>query len=86
MEKNWHDKVILIDSCRNCGRVLKEEWKFCPYCRTQVETCNCPFCREEIKFQWEFCPHCKKVVKNANLNKQTFNEGNEWLRKLLKNE
>lgn len=84
MGNNRNDKIIFIDSCQHCGRVLKEEWKFCPYCKAQVETSDCPFCREEIKVQWEFCPYCINRVKN--LTGEAFEDSNAWLRTILKKE
>jgi len=84
LDKNKSERVILIDSCKSCGRVLKEEWRFCPYCNNQVEIITCPFCRKEIKVQWEYCPYCKTKVKGAYLVKKAFDDGNEWLRDILK--
>ena len=73
--------VVVVTTCKSCGRSLKDEWRFCPYCKTPVETASCPFCREEIKPLWEFCPFCKNRVKGISLAVQ---DGNEWLKTILK--
>lgn len=80
-EKN---KVIELDYCEKCGRGLKDEWKFCPFCKTSVKTVPCPICREEIKSSWQYCPFCKGNAKNQ-INK-TFNDANDWLRFVLGSE
>ena len=84
MQNSKSDKVIYLNSCNYCGKTIKEEWKFCPFCKTQVETFKCAFCSREIKAGWNYCPYCKGEVKPEQKISQRVDKCNEWLRDLFK--
>jgi predicted amidophosphoribosyltransferase len=77
-------KVVYINNCNHCGKALRDEWKFCPYCKIQVETFGCSYCGQEIRSIWNYCPNCKNEVKTELKNKQRVDQCNEWLRDILK--
>ncbi|MCX7922250.1 MAG: zinc ribbon domain-containing protein [Clostridia bacterium] len=77
-------KLILIDKCGNCGRPLKSEWDFCPFCKKRIETLKCIVCNSNIKKHWNFCPHCTSKIGTENDQRQRFDKSNEWLRYVLK--
>ena len=83
MKKPKTANVVFLDYCDSCGQVLQEEWDFCPYCRSKVETCDCIFCREKIKVNWNFCPHCQHKATGPNPAGQSFDDGNKWLKTIL---
>jgi len=83
MAMRKRDSGVISVSCRYCGQVLQEEWKYCPYCKRKVEIFNCPYCREEVKVQWDYCPYCKNKVKDRPQVDLSFDKGNEWLRFIL---
>ncbi|MDF2522689.1 MAG: hypothetical protein K0R31_330 [Clostridiales bacterium] len=85
VENRKADKLVNIDFCNLCGKALKNEWKFCPYCRTPIETCECIFCGQKIRVNWNYCPLCKHEVKVERKNRHRFDKCNEWLRDILKN-
>lgn len=84
MEKEIPKKVVYINACNVCGRSLKDEWKFCPFCKAGIETSKCLFCGTEIKSNWNYCPHCKNEVKTQRKDKQRVDNCNEWLRETLR--
>ena len=77
-------KVIYINNCNHCGKPLKDGWKFCPYCRTPVETFECAFCGQEVSPGWNYCPNCKSEVRTELKNRLRLDKCNEWLRDVLK--
>lgn len=83
MEDIKHEKVQLLESCQSCGKALKETWKFCPFCETEIVKYNCPFCGKEVKHLWEFCPYCKGKFKNFKQIGLSFGETNDWLKIVL---
>jgi RNA polymerase subunit RPABC4/transcription elongation factor Spt4 len=84
LENNINDKIIHINSCSSCGKVLKDEWGFCPFCKTPVEVFNCHFCKREIRTSWSFCPYCINEVRETDKQAHKVDMGNEWLRSILK--
>lgn len=86
MESNTEYNVIFIYKCKQCGKTLKGDWNFCPYCKTSVEVLNCYFCSREVRSIWSYCPYCKKELKTDLKNRQSIDKCNEWLRDILKND
>lgn len=84
MENSKSNKVIFINICTHCGKTLKDEWKFCPFCKDPVETFICNYCGQEIRSHWNYCPNCKNEVKTELKNKLRVDKCNEWLRDILK--
>ncbi|WP_083525077.1 zinc ribbon domain-containing protein [Thermotalea metallivorans] len=77
-------KVIHMAPCKRCGKALQDEWRFCPYCKTKVETFFCICCMKEIKSHWRFCPYCRTKLKKGLKHRLIFDDGNQWLRELLR--
>jgi hypothetical protein len=54
--------------CPNCGKIIKADWKICPYCRIQIreKELTCPHCGRPIKETIDYsnpkCPYCKKDI------------------------
>ena len=64
-------------TCKNCGKQINGDFKFCPNCGTKVEeetskenTSNifCSSCGKSIKSDFNVCPFCGEKLKNQNLN------------------
>lgn len=86
MENIRKGKVIPINHCNSCGKTLKLEWKFCPYCKNEakIETLKCFSCGQDLKTNWNYCPNCKSEIK-AELNDRLRTDScNEWLKDILK--
>ena len=80
---NHQNKLISTDNCFNCGRVLRDDWFFCPYCHTSLEIEQCTFCKKEIKKHWEYCPHCKNKIKSGYPVTKAYDDANRWLNDVL---
>ena len=83
VENNSELKIIHIASCKGCGRPMKDEWRFCPHCKTKVEMQACNCCSKEIKTNWRFCPFCKTEIRKGRKHRLVFEHGNKWLKELL---
>ena len=44
-------------ACHKCGRPVQVEWRFCPYCETELRR-PCPVCGQLLDSDWKRCPHC----------------------------
>ena len=55
--------------CSNCGRELKEDALFCPYCGKSVNSIFfCSNCGGKLEKSEKFCPHCgAKTVMNQGI-------------------
>jgi predicted amidophosphoribosyltransferase len=84
MEEAIHSKVIYLATCNYCGKTLKDEWEYCPFCKGKIETITCGYCGQEIKYHWNYCPNCKNEVKTELKNKLRVDKCNEWLKDILK--
>ena len=78
-----NNNIVHVNSCNTCGKVVKEEWGFCPFCKTPVEVFNCHFCGREIRTSWSFCPYCTKEAREVDKKAHKIDQGNEWLRSIL---
>lgn len=46
-------------NCPNCKQNLQNDFKFCPYCGSEVNrNLFCPSCRNKVEPKWVSCPHC----------------------------
>lgn len=70
-----------VTCCTECQKILREDWRFCPYCKTPVTHLSCPICREPVKSDWQYCPFCKNRIKPVGLGCE---HSNEWLNTILK--
>jgi len=48
--------------CPNCGKTVKNDYKFCPYCGASLKK-TCLKCGTEIKEDWTYCPECSTKLK-----------------------
>lgn len=78
-------KVVSTKTCRSCGKILREEWNFCPFCETSVEIIKCHSCGKDIKSHWSFCPYCTKEIRGTDSYDRQIDMGNEWLINILNN-
>ncbi len=88
MEYIKSGKVIPINNCSTCGKPLKMEWRYCPYCKneTKSEKSNCLNCGQELRTNWNYCPNCKIEVKTELKNRHRADSCNQWLRDILKSD
>lgn len=80
------DENILKTRCYTCGSIMEKDWKFCTNCKTEKHMAKCQFCYKEIEREWNYCPFCKGSLQKPKTNKEHFQEGNEWLKQVLKKE
>ncbi len=52
-------------TCHHCGRPVKPEWQFCPYCEAELKH-PCPQCGYLLEPEWKRCPQCGARVGEAN--------------------
>ncbi|WP_159071950.1 MULTISPECIES: zinc ribbon domain-containing protein [unclassified Carboxydocella] len=72
-----------IDTCEKCGKPVREEWNYCPFCKHQPVLTRCPHCLKKVKLRWQYCPFCRANIK-GNRTTATINaEANAWLRAIL---
>lgn len=46
-----------MNSCPNCGKEVREDFSFCPYCETPLKP-FCPSCKRELQADYARCPYC----------------------------
>jgi RNA polymerase subunit RPABC4/transcription elongation factor Spt4 len=65
-EEEWVEK---LHNCFSCHREVGEDFKYCPYCSTQLKT-DCTGCHKEIQTNWNTCPYCweDQKVENTQTN------------------
>jgi len=44
-------------TCSSCGRPVKPDWQYCPYCETELKH-PCPRCGYLLVPEWKRCPQC----------------------------
>lgn len=47
-----------ISRCPTCGKMVKEEFVLCPYCRKKLKKI-CIQCEKPLNLDWKVCPYCK---------------------------
>lgn len=52
--------------CHQCGKVMHEEFKVCPFCGTPRQL-KCPVCQGAIESTYNVCPHCGHRLKDTKL-------------------
>ncbi|MFH1283302.1 MAG: zinc ribbon domain-containing protein [bacterium] len=55
-------QTVSLTKCFNCAKDIKPNFKFCPYCRTQIKLI-CSKCKEEIEESWLSCAFCNTDFK-----------------------
>lgn len=44
-------------ACPNCGKEVREDFTYCPFCETPLKS-SCPSCKREIEPGYRVCPYC----------------------------
>src|SRR5712692_583835 len=44
-------------SCPNCGKEVREDFTYCPFCEAPLKS-SCPSCKREIQPGYRVCPYC----------------------------
>ena len=44
-------------TCPSCGRPVKPDWQYCPYCEAELKH-PCPQCGYLLEPEWKRCPKC----------------------------
>ena len=61
-------------TCHNCGRPVKSDWQYCPYCEAELKR-PCPQCGYLLEPDWKRCPKCgafaDKIVASPVIAPQT---------------
>lgn len=55
-----------FDTCPGCGHQTKPNWKYCPFCTTELGG-ECEKCGEFLKPDWIVCPQCG-ATRSSSLN------------------
>ncbi len=67
-ESSLTREAILADlsvdiSCPDCGRLISDEWAFCPFCQTELrKKCRNSQCDSFMDFSWSACASCGTPV------------------------
>jgi len=56
-------KEVSPDTCFSCSKPIKQSFKFCPHCRTQLKNL-CMECKSEVEVEWIACPQCNCKLKD----------------------
>ena len=72
-----------ITICIFCGDTLKDDWKYCPHCKSSQDKVKYSQCKKEISVHWKYCPHCK--IKLNKIEADIFNDANNWIKNILGN-
>ncbi len=46
-----------MTTCPNCGKEVREDFSFCPFCETPLKP-FCPSCKRELEQGYVRCPYC----------------------------
>jgi len=60
-------------TCHNCGRPVKPDWQYCPYCEAELKH-PCPQCGYLLEPEWKRCPQCGAPAGDFGLNQHTHDE------------
>jgi len=47
--------------CRDCGKIMKERFNFCPFCASMIHP-RCSTCDRSLESGWKACPDCGSKV------------------------
>ncbi len=51
-------------NCPNCQQNLQNDFRFCPYCGSEVNRgLFCPSCGNKVEQNWVSCPQCGSALK-----------------------
>lgn len=57
--KEWHPSSNEDNRCLNCGKEIRKDFKFCPFCEFDLEH-SCKYCHKKLEPNWRICPYCGK--------------------------
>ena len=60
-------------SCHNCGRPVKPDWQYCPYCEVELKH-PCPQCGYLLEPGWKRCPQCGAPVSDSDQRQHQHDE------------
>ncbi|OGL47604.1 MAG: hypothetical protein A2161_15440 [Candidatus Schekmanbacteria bacterium RBG_13_48_7] len=58
--KEW---AITIEKCPKCGKLIKDDFLICPYCRMPLKS-KCNHCGRTVEKNWAACPFCANKIEN----------------------
>ena len=67
-----------MDNCPNCGKELREDFAYCPFCATPLKP-FCPSCKRELRAGYVACPYCGFRLDSGTLAKQLYRRGGKSL-------
>jgi hypothetical protein len=56
---------VAAATCHECGQVVNESQKFCPYCRIHLKT-ECLNCGQALDRNWQYCSACGAKPKHEH--------------------
>jgi len=65
-------------SCPSCGKEVREDFDYCPYCAAQLRA-FCPSCKRELKPGYVACPHCGFRLEAETPARQLYRKGGKSL-------
>jgi RNA polymerase subunit RPABC4/transcription elongation factor Spt4 len=63
-----------LATCPNCGREVKDDYTFCPFCNAPLKK-SCPSCKREIEPDFVVCPYCGFNLSSETPARQPFTKG-----------
>jgi hypothetical protein len=51
------DSNRILTTCPNCGKEVREDFSYCPFCETPLKP-FCPSCKRELRAGYVRCPYC----------------------------
>ena len=61
-----------MPTCQRCGKEIREDDRFCPYCGTLQENVrNCPVCGHQLRDDENYCAYCGTKVTSSQQQMST---------------
>ncbi|EKE27663.1 MAG: hypothetical protein ACD_3C00178G0004 [uncultured bacterium (gcode 4)] len=57
LEEEVDENEWMEFQCPKCSKVVKDNFKFCPYCEFKLYK-ECSKCGKELRSDWKICPYC----------------------------
>jgi double zinc ribbon protein len=62
-----------LTACPNCGKDVREDFAFCPFCEYPLKP-FCPSCRREVQADYVRCPYCGFKLKGSTSAQVAFGQ------------
>ena len=72
MRIEGQDRILTI--CPKCGKEVREDFNFCPYCETPLKP-FCPACKRELEADYARCPYCGFRLGSETPAKRLYTKG-----------